>query len=169
MYIPDLELCNYHSGPFDANNWSVPLLAIGWLEHPHPYNRGPVPPEFLNRFAEFIQLAGKAFSHYRFRGLHQCSLCQAHGGEATLLRESSLNLFVPGSGVVYVATASMSHYMQFHSYTPPGGFIESMLRCPEPGTPSYKQAIMDANGGHEPPLQPDRPFRRTYPKPETKA
>ena len=36
-YFRDLELCRYHSGPFDSSNWNCPLLSIGWLERTEDY------------------------------------------------------------------------------------------------------------------------------------
>ncbi len=40
MHVADLDVFRYHDGPFEPQNWAVPLRAVGWLEHPEPFTTG---------------------------------------------------------------------------------------------------------------------------------
>ena len=130
MYFADLELCHYYHGPYDANNWSVPLRAVGWLERPHAFREGTVPSAAVLKLEELAEQTSSAYLHHSFRGLHTCSLCPA-GDRFSALPGSHVNLFVPGVAVVYVAPAGIIHYIEAHSYLPPAEFLEAVLRCPD--------------------------------------
>src|SRR5579859_2267369 len=75
MYYEDLALCDYHPGPCDARAWRSPLQAVGWLEHPHPFRTGLIPPQVLDRLEAFIAVSWAHYLYYAFRGLHECSHC----------------------------------------------------------------------------------------------
>jgi len=49
MYFPDLELLRYDEGPFRAENWSAPLLAVGWLEHPNAFPTGAIDDDVISK------------------------------------------------------------------------------------------------------------------------
>lgn len=153
MHIPDLELCRYHTGPFDADNWSVPLQAIGWLEYPRRYNTGATPSGLLPRLQMLVRQARTAYSHYNFRGAMSCSICKSTGLDSPGPIWSQENIFVPGSGVVYVAPGGIAHYIEGHSYLPPEEFIDAVLTCPDCGSSEYRDALRVANLGIEPPLE----------------
>lgn len=55
MYIADLELCNYHSGAFEAGNWLVPLRAVGWLEHPPAFSTGSSPSAVISKLKTMVE------------------------------------------------------------------------------------------------------------------
>lgn len=153
MHIRDLDLCRYHTGPFDADNWSVPLRAIGWLEHPHHFNTGATPSAFVSKLQSLVQQTRAAFSHYIFRGGMICSICKAAGLNSPGPIWSQENIFVPGNGVVYVAPGGIVHYIEVHSYLPPKEFIDAVLRCPDCNSSEFREALRAANGGAVPPFE----------------
>jgi hypothetical protein len=72
------------------------------------------------------------------------------GGE--LLRDSHINLFIPGLDVLYLATGRTDHYIDFHSYVPPVAFVDALMACPDPDSAEYKAALLGLNKGQEPAL-----------------
>ena len=161
MHYDDLEMCRYHGGPFDAENWSVPLSAVGWLEHPLPHTKGASPEAFLIRLLALISSARSAYPHYYFRGVHECSLCLACGLASPGPIWSQENIFVPGTACVYVAPGGIVHYVESHEYLPPQEFIEAVLRCPAYGSAAFQQALRSANRDQPVPLHtPEEEHRR---------
>jgi len=114
MYILDLELCRYHPGPLDADSWSVPLRAVGWLEHPSRFSQGAPPAGLVPRLTSLLGQMVRAFPHYRFRGGKTCSICEALGLTSPGPIWSQENLIIPGSGEVYVAPGGVVHYIEAH-------------------------------------------------------
>ncbi len=51
------------------------------------------------------------------------------------------NLYVPDEGCVYVAPSMIVHYIDVHRYEPPATFWEAVMKCPEMGSESYRQAL----------------------------
>jgi hypothetical protein len=149
----DLSLCTYHSGPFDSANWSVPLRAIGWLQHPHLYMHGTVPNDVLPKLKSLVEQVRSAYSQYLFRGGMTCSLCEDAGLEGPGPIWSQENVFVASKGVVFVAPGGVVHYIEVHSYLPPPEFIGAVLNCPVPGSRKYCEALRSANLGTDPPLE----------------
>jgi hypothetical protein len=93
------------------------------------------------------------YPHYCFRGGMTCSWCVAAGLESPGPVWSQENLFVPGTGVVFVAPGGIVHYVEAHSYLPPQEFVEAVLRCPDLSSEEYCRALYAANGNNEPPLK----------------
>lgn len=153
MYFEDLTPCRYHPGPLDAARWRVPLLAIGWLEHPHDFVRGAAPLSLVRKLEGLVIAAGEAHPHYSFRGLHHCSICEATSSGNEGLLSSYINMLIPGAGVIYAAPAGIVHYIEAHSYLPPSAFIEAVETCPGYGSPAYYEAIQASNLGETPPLE----------------
>ena len=154
MHFPDLAPCHYHRGPFDADEWDVPLRAIGFLEHPHPFDRGPVPAGFLDRFDMLARQTRDAFSQYVFRGLHECDLCIAAGVQGRPgIGGSAVNVLVPGAGEVFMATGALPHYVTTHGYRPPQSFVDAVMACPSCESPEYLVSLRRANADAEPPLE----------------
>jgi hypothetical protein len=153
MYYEDLELCRYHSGPFDADTWGVPLLTIGWLEHPNAFHRGPTPQGLVLKLLGLVARARATYPHYYFLGVHTCSICQAGGLPSPGPIWSQENIFVPGVEQIYIAPGGIAHYVEFHSYLPPQPFIEAVMLCPEYGSLQYCDALRTSNAGKTPPLE----------------
>jgi len=160
MHFTDLDLCRYHTGAFDADNWSVPLRAVGWLEHPKPFTCGVAPAPLVPKLKLMIEQVHSAYPHYGFRGGKHCSHCVAAGLKSPGPIWSQENVFVPGSGVVYVAPGGIVHYVEIHSYLPPSEFVEAVLRCPDLYSKEYREALCASNAGIEPPLQGDEDFKK---------
>src|SRR5882762_3391446 len=145
MHYDDLELCRYqHGGPFDAGNWSVPLSAVGWLEHPHAYGKGTSPGAFLVKLRDLVSSA-RAYPQCCFCGVHKCSLCAVSWRASPGPIWSQENIFVPGAGCVYVAPGGVVHYVESHKYLPPPEFVESFMPCPAYGSQEFQQALRSAN------------------------
>lgn len=153
MYFADLETCRYDSGPYDADSWKVPLLAVGWLEYPHPFPREIPPDGRVSQLQGLVFAAKKAHPHHNFRGLHRCSFCEAKHGASEGLENSHVNLFVPGNGVVFLAPAGITHYMESHLYAPPAEFVVAVSQCPTYGSPEFYEALRVTNQHSVPPIR----------------
>ena len=151
-YFRDLDLVHYHYGPHSADYWQCPLLAIGWHEE-EPISTGHCPIHVVERLVELRHQFAEAFPEYSFRGLHACSLC---GGDESTLRNSHINLFVPGGDVMYLATGRVDHYIAVHGYAPPSEFIDAVMDCPDPRSAQYAVAVLRINRGERPPLFPEK-------------
>lgn len=154
MHIRDLEVLQYHSGPFDAGNWAVPLRAVGWLEHPYQFPTGVASAALVPKLAALVMQMRQTFSHYQFRGVKTCSVCEAAGQTSPGPIWSQENLFIPGAGEVYLAPGGIVHYVEAHSYLPPVSFVHAALLCPGCDTPDYLDALRNANAGRTPPVGP---------------
>jgi hypothetical protein len=153
MYFNDLMLSRYHAGPYDDNNWRVPLLTVGWLEHPHDYPRGTAPSGLVDKLDKMVAAARTSQPDHNFRGLYRCSFCQATEGDGKNLPDSHVNVFVPGQGVVYLAPSGIRHYLDVHSYLPPSTFVEAVMQCDDYGSPAYYEQLWTANNGERPPIE----------------
>ena len=162
MYIPDLELCQYHTGPFDSANWLVPLRTIGWIEHPEPFSTGAVPDELIPRLKAMIDKTRAAYSQYNFRGVKFCSICEFERLPSPGPIWSQENIFIPGPSAVYVAPGGIVHYIEVHSYRPPDEFVEAVLRCPDCGSSDYFDALQKTNRNVDPPLVDAETFWRKF-------
>ena len=160
MFFRDLDVCNYHSGPFDGNNWAVPLLAIGWLEYPQTFTTGVVSLSFITTLRTIVDQSRLSYSHYNFRGGEHCSFCVHHGLNSPGPIWSQENIFVPGKGVVYLAPGGITHYVEAHSYLPPTEFVEAVMTCPDVELKEYGRALRISNAGIHPPLKGREEFDR---------
>jgi len=124
-FFPDLAPCHYFG-------WHLPpLVAVGWLDSKHDYQRGDPGPQVHERLQHFQQ---GAWQPVMFCGGHRCELCRSGG-------YSTKNLFIPGGDVVYVAPEGIVHYVGHHDYLPPAEFCEALLRSPEVDSPDYFAAL----------------------------
>jgi hypothetical protein len=162
MHFDDLTLCRYHSGPFDPGNWRVPLLAIGWLEHPNEFANGAVSNGLVSILHEMAVRAGDLYVHYCFLGMHTCSLCVAAGSVSPGPIWSQENLFVPGRNVVYLSPGGVGHYVEVHSYRPPQEYVDAVLSCPAYGSGEFCDALRTANSGQSVPLLTQEEMRREF-------
>ena len=153
MHFQDLDLCRYHRGPLDADSWRAPLLAVGWLEHPHEFGQGPTPDGLIERLNELILDAGEEHPQHSFRGLHCCSLCALGLDIGRGLPSSHINILVPGRGAIFAAPGGIVHYIEMHSYLPPQDFIAAVAACPTYGSPEYYDALQAANAAEKPPIE----------------
>ena len=151
MHFEDSSLISYHSGPYDSDEWSCPLLAIGWLEDPQPYNKGKTSSEFRRKLQALVDASQPMYPQYYFRGMYNCSFCDKQEYSGIW---SQQNIFVPGDGVVYLSPGGISHYVSDHSYKPPQSFIDAVLQCPDYGSAAYCDVLKEVNHVIDPPLKP---------------
>jgi len=163
MHFDDLTLCRCHSGPLEADNWRVPLLAIGWLEHPYEFAKGEVPNGLASKLQEMAARARAFYPHYYFLGIHTCSLCVATASVSPGPIWSQENIFVPGRSVVYVSPGGVDHYIEVHSYRPPQEYVDAVLLSPAYGSGEYCDALRRANLGQSVPLLTREEARRQWP------
>jgi hypothetical protein len=130
VLVADLTVFRYHNGPFDPQNWAVPLRAVGWLEHPYPFSRGNVAAAVVSKLKAMVEQTRSTYTQYTFRGTKSCSLCIAANLPDPGPIWSQENILVPGAGVVYVAPGGIVHYVESHSYLPPDEFVEAVLDAP---------------------------------------
>lgn len=149
MYFPDLGLLRYHEGAFQAESWSAPLLAVGWLEHPNAFPTGVIDDAVISKLKALVEQArGRMDS---FLGMMHCTFCRAANLPGPGAIWSQENVFIPGTNAVYVAPGGILHYIEQHSYCPPPEFLKAVLQCPDLATPMYRDAIRTANHGINPP------------------
>jgi hypothetical protein len=141
-YYQDLERCTY----FDEHEAaSLDLTAVGWLEAPHPYERGSVSPDFSGRLFALLQ---SVWDPIRFRGGHTCDLCHLEFYEqkndaGQVVDIGATNLFVPkrGDAGLFVAPSLILHYVSNHSYRPPSEFQDAVMACPGTNSSAYFRRV----------------------------
>lgn len=145
-FIQDLQPCSYLPVEDTSN-----FLAVGWLEYGKPYNTGTVNEDFFAKLCRLIQSPWQPFAS---AGVHHCTLCQFSGGSNAVYQglvipgRSGDNLFVPGTGMIYVAPIMIAHYIDAHRYQPPSDFIQAVMACPEMRSMAYLKLLL-ANGGRK--------------------
>jgi len=151
-YFADFSQCTYHSGPFHAASWQCPLLAVGWLEHPHEFPIGGQLAENVRDRLAFLRFAfSQAYRSHLFRGWHECSWCRAHGVKA-MLGDSHINVLVPDTNRVFIAPGRIDHYVENHGYLLPKEFLRALMQCPDPRDAKYENMLARANRGVSSPL-----------------
>jgi hypothetical protein len=110
-------------------------LQVGWLHPDHSYRQGSVPPGFVDRVKEFLNLSWACYDIFNWGacgGYHTCEFCKnAHAtGSLGVLHE----------GKLYCAPTMIVHYVEQHHYLPPDEFIAAVLSGPLPDTPEFASA-----------------------------
>ena len=152
-YYEDLSPCDY----FDYLVPAGELIAVGWLDHAHPFSTGIVPVAVMTRLIDFLR---DPWDLGIFWGWHLCEICRPEGiklkpdpsreeiaeefnresrqfPEVPGLGNANLFIPVPGSLNVYVAPSLIVHYIKYHQYCPPIQFQEALIKCPEMNSPGY--------------------------------
>jgi hypothetical protein len=143
-YYADLSLCDYF--PSDAEGR---LVAVGWLDAEFPNPKGDVDSQFM---AKLVELLTDPWQPAATMGRHECSFCRFSGGPAAFQFENTTvnmgvsNVFVPASGVIYVAPSLILQYIDSHGYVPPERFQQAVMKCPPMKSMPYSKAVL-ANGG----------------------
>ena len=139
-WFEDLSPCKYF--PLEMTGQ---LLAVGWLERDHVYNKGPVREEVVDTL---LRLLVDPWQPVMTWGWHICSLCPLSHFPPTLTYKGKRiamgisNVFVPGDQCIYVAPSMIAHYMSVHEYAPPQAFCQALLACPPMHSTHYFQAIL---------------------------
>jgi hypothetical protein len=109
------------------------IRAVGWLHPDHPFTKGHIPPAFLARLKEFVELSGESADALYFGasgGVHQCEFCNGAIGAS--------NFGVPDGELLFVAPEMIVHYIETHRYHPPAEFIDAVMKSPLPDTEEYQ-------------------------------
>jgi hypothetical protein len=123
-YFPDLGRSSYVAA-------GAHVRAVGWLHPDHPFTKGEVPAEFLDRLKEFqSRPSGRdLFCFPGSGGLHCCEFCgRVHGGG---------NVAIPSGELLYIFPSMLLHYVQAHGYRPPDEFIAALMASPFEDTEEF--------------------------------
>lgn len=134
MYFKDLTpITEYNAGVY---------MMVGWLDNEHPYPKGNVPSQFIDRL--WIFCTNTFFDTY---GYHYCPLCpnpsfgmpMEHNGEKRTLGDAEIRV-MSKDGILFTAPNLIFHYVIDHQYYPPENFIQAVLEGPLPGSKEYRDA-----------------------------
>jgi hypothetical protein len=128
---------------------SSQLIAVGWLEPGHDYQRGEVLPEFVRKL---VDLLVDPWQPAVALGRHSCGFCRFTGGPTsicfgsvavnTVVKIGVSNLWLPADGFLFVAPSLILHYMDSHGYSPPVAFQEAAIACPPMRSMEYLKAVL---------------------------
>lgn len=155
-YYKDLTPCDYFGEKLSSH-----FLAIGWLDHKHPFSEGSSSRELVEKLATYIQ---SARAPGVFAGFHRCELCNYDTWATPFSQPKSSdplvtgqglgtrNLFIPnGEGQLYVIPSLALHYIIDHGYRPPEEFLSALSSCPHPQSWDYLLNLTDClPGGYWP-------------------
>ena len=140
-FQPDGSVSSY-SDPQDH------LLAAGWLSAAHPFDQGPTgEPSEHELFCDRLFTACRSNVVAKMRGYHFCEFCgpeavrdaaapsgwrvldivEERNGLKAWLGNGEVRVTEP-SGIRWTAPTMIYHYVVAHSYRPPPGFVEGVLR-----------------------------------------
>jgi hypothetical protein len=119
-------------------------LNVGWLDAHRHFDRGSVPPAFLDRLWGICKLPVAVAP-----GCLPCSLCVPartativkRGQESLLLGTAEIRVFGHGQRV-FAAPDLIYHYVVDHAYLPPTEFIEAVLQGPSPESQAYRDNVL---------------------------
>lgn len=131
MFYPDLSRYEYTEIPDDGEVH----LNIGWLDASHPFEKGVLGDEAVERLNNLSWNPVKLF-----RGSHACDFCLAElrtklpeTGTALIsaLRDTGAmgngEIVVKGERAWYHAPVLITHYVERHEYLPPQEFVDAVL------------------------------------------
>lgn len=142
MYFEDLTAYGYELPKSLAD-----VINVGWLDDGHPFNCGTAPAGF----ADALRLWSLHAKANQMRGFQLCRLCHFGGRqleyqqieievEGQTVYLGSAEIWIPSSdGTIFAAPNLIIHYVEAHSYLPPQGFIEAVMR---PIPADWKAAIV---------------------------
>lgn len=122
-----------------AEEGAPPALNVGWLDIAEPYERGSVPPAFIERLKGLLRQ-----HHAQTRGFQECQFCpdlrtaflpgkpfdrKLYEDCLADGRFSSAEIRVRGEdGKWYAAPRMIVHYVEAHGYRPPEEFIKAVMK-----------------------------------------
>jgi len=131
MYQPDLYVYKLVPGhrPLLPEEVGKEIRAVGWLDEKHPFPKGQVPEEALDRLFDLC-----FHPVYVTRGYHVCQFCPerhlgmkaTRGGRERFLGTAEVRVFAPND-IVYAAPNLVYHYITEHQYLPPREFIDALF------------------------------------------
>lgn len=154
MYLKDLTPASFHGESNVGGSWHSPILAVGYIEHPHEYTVGQATTEVINKLELIANLAHVRYNLLAYFGVYFCSYCAEAKPSDRPRGLPQVDIIIPGQNCIYISPGGISHYMLHHSYMPPKEYIDAVLCCPEYGTHQFIEALTSSNRGYKPPLQP---------------
>jgi hypothetical protein len=119
VYAPDLA-------PWGGYTGVAALTCVGWLSKHHPFQTGELAPAAITALRSF---KNESVRFWIACGVHRCEFCPP-AGPWTVETTSNWEILVPAIGAIYVAPASILHYIEAHQYKPPDEFIDAFMACP---------------------------------------
>jgi len=141
-WFEDLSPCTYFNRDVGET-----VLAVGWLERDHSYNKGPIR-EKKKVVDTLVRLLVDPWQPMYFLGYHACSLCRRLHTPLTLRHKGTqitmgaTNVLVPCNRCIYGAPSLIAHYILDHGYAPPEPFCQALLACPPMGSTDYFRAVV---------------------------
>jgi hypothetical protein len=134
-YFDDLSEYTYHGSMF----YRPGTKNVGWLAAGHHFERAVPTKDFLDRLWVFCKI-----SVAQMRGIHECEFCTSGktyigewNGEKLLLGTSEIRVFSSDREIIYAAPTLIHHYVKFHNYLPPSGFVRALTEGPTPPNEEY--------------------------------
>ncbi|GAB3956553.1 hypothetical protein [Micromonospora vulcania] len=139
-YFEDLSTYDYRDLDTFERSWGwlqfrpeYRRIAVGWLDAPYAFEKGPVPAGFAARLLDIV--AGPPVNS--MRGWHDCSHCPPSSDADAAMLSVELpsgavalghtEIRVPARpGVVFAAPSLIWHYVTVHAYLPPAEFIAAV-------------------------------------------
>jgi len=121
------------------------VTSVGYLERGTEYPQGEVSEEYIDRLVGLVKHPLLYWFGYHNCELDPCGLDQVqperyYKGELVPNR-CCTDILIPAENLVYIAPSLILHYILYHKYQPPACFLDAALRCPEPGSDEYIDAI----------------------------
>lgn len=132
-YYADLSAYEYTDLPDDGDDQHQ-HLNIGWLDASHPFAKGVLADEAVERLDNL-----RSSPVNQFRGSHACDFCLAEISDQglpgpaliTALQEVGAlgngEIVVKGAKAWYHAPVLITHYIGRHGYLPPQEFVDAVL------------------------------------------
>ncbi len=102
-------------------------------------NKGPEEPLVTRRVVDGVEIECIEWQTPELEVYYRRHRIERDG---VVVQFGASNLYVPGEGCVYVAPSMIAHYVDVHSYDPPATFWEAVMKCPEMGSATYRQALI---------------------------
>ncbi len=119
-----------------------------------------MPAALVVRLAQLVEQTRRGFPHYRFRGVHECSLCVDECPSTRASGWSQENLIIPAEKQIFAAPGGLVHYIEHHRYQPPDAFISAVSSCPDCDSAAYLEALRRSNRGLDIPMEPSEAYTR---------
>ena len=144
-YYRDLSEYCYNRFPMDGS------LNVGWLDNIHPFKKGDVSEQFLDRLWGYLH-----FPMNVCRGFHICEICNTYEAfsaqcgapsitycdERLEVGYHEIRVFSENLNNIYAAPTLIFHYITEHKYLPPREFIDAVMTGFHPGSEQYRRQLL---------------------------
>lgn len=124
MYYKDLTPYEYFMPRAMPN-----IQNVGWLDKNHPFEKGEVSKEIIEKLSKIILAEGAFESRVnQIRGIRPCDLCGSEKFQMSFVGKGEIWIPSIEQGKFFAAPATIIHYITDHFYRPPEIFLDSVLR-----------------------------------------